>query len=102
MTKRATKTKHLRLAKPVVRTQTAVEAPSAKSVTSSFADAVLSEASQALSSEEKALDFLVASITDKLSGTGQERSQMHEFLSLILETDPALKEEILQEITLRK
>jgi hypothetical protein len=102
MTKRATKTKNLRLARPAVRTVTSSEAPTATSVTSSFADAVLSEASQALSSDEEALDFLVSSITDKLSGAGQGRSQMHEFLSLILETDPALKEEILQEIILRK
>jgi len=59
--------------------------------TSAFVDGVLTEASQAFSSETQALDFLVSSITDKLGAEGGERSQMLEFLNLILETDPALK-----------
>lgn len=102
MTKKATRTKNLQVAKQIVRRVASAKAPTVESVRSSFADGVLTEASQALSSEEKALDFLVSSITDKLGSEGQERSQMHEFLSLILETDPALKEEILQEISSRK
>lgn len=102
MTKKAIQTKNLRLANSIVRPMASAKAPTVESVRSSFADAVLTEASQALSSEEKALDVLVSCITDKLGGEGQERSQMHEFLTLMLETDPALKEEIMQEISPRK
>lgn len=102
MTKKATRTKELRPAKPAIRTAITPEGRSVESLSSSFADGVLREASQAFSSEEGALDFLVSSITSKLSGEGQEGAQMREFLGLILETDPALKEEILREIALRK
>ena len=102
MTKKAIRTKELRLTKSVVRPLATTKAPTVESVRSSFADAVLTEASQTLSSEERALDFLVSSITEKLGSEGVERTQMHEFLNLILETDPALKEEIMQEISPRK
>ncbi|MEN9846598.1 MAG: hypothetical protein RIS36_1745 [Pseudomonadota bacterium] len=54
------------------------------------------------SSETEALNFLLSSITDKLGDQGVEKAQMHQFLSLILETDPALKEEILRGICFSK
>jgi hypothetical protein len=48
------------------------------------------------------LGCLISSITEKLGDEGMEGSQMREFLSLILDTDPTLKAEILQGISLRK
>lgn len=53
-------------------------------------------------SEEEVLSSLLSSITDKLGDQGVEKAQMHEFLSLILDTDPALKEEILRGIRVPK
>lgn len=67
-----------------------------------FAQGVVEETQAAYSSEEKALDFLISNITDKLGGQGLEGAQMREFLSLILDTDPTLKEEILKGISVRK
>jgi len=49
-------------------------------------------------SEEQVLESLLSSITDKLGDQGVGKAQMHEFLNLILDTDPALKEEILRGI----
>jgi hypothetical protein len=48
------------------------------------------------------LEALLSSVTDKLGDQGVEKAQMHEFLSLILDTDPALKEEILRGIRVSK
>ncbi len=53
-------------------------------------------------SEAQALEALLSSVTDKLGDQGVEKAQMHEFLSLILDTDPALKEEILRGIRVSK
>jgi hypothetical protein len=53
-------------------------------------------------SEDQVLDTLLTRITDKLGDQGVEKGQMHEFLSLILDTDPALKEEILRGIRVSK
>ncbi len=57
---------------------------------------------EACGSEEKALNVLLGRITDKLGHRGSEQAQMHEFLTLILDTDPSLKEELLREIVIRK
>jgi hypothetical protein len=66
-----------------------------------------SEISEVLSaaggaSEGQVLDSLLSRITDKLGDQGVEKAQMREFLSLILDTDPALKEEILRGIRVSK
>ena len=53
-------------------------------------------------SEEEALNSLLSSITDTLGDHGGDKAHMHEFLSLILDTDPALKEEILRGIRVSK
>jgi hypothetical protein len=67
----------------------------------------ISEISEVLSvtggaSEGQVLDSLLSRITDKLGDQGVEKAQMREFLSLILDTDPALKEEILRGIRVSK
>lgn len=57
---------------------------------------------EAYGSEEEALNLLLGRITDKLGHRGSEQTQVHEFLTLILDTDPSLKEELLREIVIRK
>ena len=57
---------------------------------------------EACGSEEQALHVLLSRITGKLGHRGSEQAQMHEFLTLILDTDPSLKEELLREIVIRK
>jgi hypothetical protein len=53
-------------------------------------------------SEEEALQSLLSSVTDKLGDQGPDNAQLHDFLTLILETDPSLKEEILRGIRATK
>jgi hypothetical protein len=69
---------------------------------SPFAERVLDEAKQCFSSEDQALSFLVENIVDKLGEGSDDRSQMHEFLQLLLESDPVLREEILAGVCVRK
>lgn len=101
MTKKATK---LKAAEPTPRRSAKSLMPSATqpSSQSAFAQNVITEAQGVRSSEEEALSFLISNITEKLGNQGMEGAQMREFLSLILDTDPTLKEEILQGISIRK
>jgi hypothetical protein len=69
---------------------------------SQFAQGVIDDARAAERSEEEALSFLISRITDKVGEQGMGGEQMREFLTLLLDTDPTLKEEILQGITHRK
>ena len=69
---------------------------------SPFRHKVEVEPVEACGSEEEALNVLLGRITDKLGHRGSEQAQMHEFLTLILDTDPSLKEELLREIVIRK
>jgi hypothetical protein len=69
---------------------------------SPFAEQVLDEAKQCFSSEDQALSFLVENIVDKLGEASEDRSQMQEFLKLLLESDPLLREEILAGISVIK
>jgi hypothetical protein len=69
---------------------------------SPFAEQVLDEAKQCFSSEDQALSFLVENIVNKLEEGSNDRSQMHDFLKLLLESDPLLREEILAGVTVRK
>jgi hypothetical protein len=59
-------------------------------------------ATQVYSSEDQALEVLVDSIVGKLSESPQERAEMEEFLKMILDTDPALREEVLASTVIRK
>jgi hypothetical protein len=102
MTKKATK---LTATVSTPRRTTKGRAPSLPTHTSpqpEFAQSVVSKAQGVWTSEEEALGCLITNITEKLGDEGMEGTQMREFLSLILDTDPALKEEILQGISLRK
>lgn len=102
MTRKATKSKVTapgskqnngrRFSTPVISADSAVDGVA-------FSDLLSTERG---ASEDQVLDTLLARITDKLSDQGAEKAQMHEFLSLILDTDPALKEEILRGIRVSK
>ena len=77
-------------------------APDVTDPLSPFAEQVLDEAKQCFISEGQALSFLVENIVDKLGEGSDDRSQMHEFLQVLLESDPLLREEILAGISVRK
>ncbi len=53
-------------------------------------------------SEDQAIDFLLGSVVDKLSDNPDDRADMADFLGMLLETDPELKEEILASVAIRK
>lgn len=57
---------------------------------------------QCFSTEDQALEFLVGNIVEKLGEGSQERAEMADFLNLLLDTDPHLREEILAGVTIRK
>ena len=57
---------------------------------------------QVYSSEEQALEVLVDSVVGKLAGSPKEQREMADFLEMILDTDPALRSEILAHTTVRK
>ena len=102
MTKKATKLKAIQ---STPRRSTKCSMPSVPAQPKSqpqFAQNVIDEAQGVSVSGEDALGLLISNITDKLGDQGVEGAQMREFLSLILDTDPTLKEEILQGISLRK
>lgn len=64
-------------------------------------DAVESQG-QLFSSEGQALELLVGSIVDKLSDGSKDKAEMADFLNLLIDTDPRLREEILAGVTIRK
>ena len=100
MAKKATQIKELSAvtAKRVRVSESTASAPAAP-ITSPFSNAVLSEAAASQASGDEAITAVLESMLGKLSDEGDERSQMREFLNLMLDTDPTLKEEILAEIT---
>jgi hypothetical protein len=59
-------------------------------------------ARQEFSSEDQAIDFLLGSVVDKLSDNPEDRADMADFLGMLLDTDPELKEEILANVAIRK
>jgi hypothetical protein len=54
------------------------------------------------STEDQAIDFLLGSVVDKLSDNPEDRADMADFLGMLLDTDPELKEEILANVAIRK
>jgi len=69
---------------------------------SPFAQTLLAEACEATGSNSDPLNTLVENIVENLSEGGEDRAQMKEFLTLLLDTDPSLGEEILAGISERK
>jgi len=56
---------------------------------------------QVFSSEEQALEFLLSGIVEKMGGASEERSEMADFLGMLLDTDPELKAEVLAGVSIR-
>ena len=102
MTKKATTSKAITAGSPQSSRRTATKRqPKARPLIDDIALAN-GVSAESVGSEEEVLSSLLSSITDKLGDQGVEKAQMHEFLSLILDTDPALKEEILRGIRVTK
>lgn len=57
---------------------------------------------QVYSSEEQAIEVLLDNVVGRIADDSQDQREMREFLSVILDTDPTLKQEILQSTTIRK
>lgn len=101
MTKKA-----LKIVPEKVITRSIENAPSRSSVRAAPKSLTIIEADeegrQEFSSEDQAIDFLLGSVVDKLSENPEDRADMADFLGMLLETDPELKEEILANVTIRK
>lgn len=59
-------------------------------------------AKQAFSSEQQALQFFTESIASKVEGDQTQRADIQQFLQLLLETDPILREELLDGLNVKK
>ena len=57
---------------------------------------------QVYSSAEQALEVLVEGIVGKLGDSPREQLEMAEFFNMLLDTDPALRDEVLANTTIRK
>ncbi|MEY4700213.1 MAG: hypothetical protein RL326_400 [Pseudomonadota bacterium] len=102
MTKKA-----LKVAKETVVTRSLENAPSrdatrVKPKSLAIIQADDEDVRQEFSSEDQAIDFLLGSVVDKLSENPEDRAEMADFLGMLLDTDPALKEEILANVSIRK
>jgi hypothetical protein len=53
-------------------------------------------------SEEGAINFLLESVVGRLGADSPEGRDMHDFLDMVLESDPSLREELLAGATIRK
>ncbi len=57
-------------------------------------------AKQSFSSEQQALNFFTESIASKVAGDPAQRADLQQFLQLLLETDPLLREELVAELNI--
>lgn len=57
---------------------------------------------QIFSSEEQALEVLIAQVVSRYEDDPSEQAEMREFLSTVLDTDPVLRSEILAGATIRR
>jgi len=55
---------------------------------------------QVFSSEEQAIDFLLGNILEKLGDDAEAKAEMADFLTMLLDTDPQLKEEVLDGVAI--
>lgn len=66
-------------------------------------NAVVVEAQQrTFATEDEALAFFYDKLLEKSGEDPQEQGQMREFLELLVETDPALKADLLSAVSIRK
>jgi hypothetical protein len=59
-------------------------------------------AKQNFSSEQQAIQFFTESIASKIEEDPAQRADLQEFLQLLLETDPILREELLEGLNVKK
>ncbi len=57
---------------------------------------------QVFESEEGAINFLLESVVRRLGSDTPEGADMHDFLDMVLESDPTLRDELLAGATIRK
>jgi hypothetical protein len=57
---------------------------------------------QVFDSEEGAINFLLESVVRRLGSDTPEGADMHDFLDMVLESDPTLRDELLAGATIRK
>lgn len=57
---------------------------------------------QIFSSEEQALEFLLGSVVEKIGDDPTARAEMADFLTMLLDTDPELKGEVLAGVAIRE
>jgi hypothetical protein len=79
--------------------RTAEQMSKANSPLSSLTEAI---GTQVFSSEEQALEVLVSQVVSRFEEDPEEQVEMREFLNVILETDPELRNEILSGVTIRR
>jgi hypothetical protein len=56
---------------------------------------------QVFSSEEQALEFLLGSVVEKIGDDPTAKAEMADFLTMLLDTDPELKDEVLAGVAIR-
>jgi hypothetical protein len=106
MSKRATKkiveTRDSRKASPK-RTEQVSLAGASEPVPSAALKGVMDAGiKQEFSSREQALGFFIDSIVSKLGDDPASQREMREFLKLLIDTDPALCEELVQSVRTRE
>lgn len=57
---------------------------------------------QTFESEDSAINFLVGSVVNRLGADTPEGADMQDFLDMVLESDPSLREELLAGVSIRK
>lgn len=62
----------------------------------------IGEEQQVFSSEEQALEFLLGSVVEKIGDDATAKAEMADFLTMLLDTDPELKDEVLAGVAIRK
>jgi hypothetical protein len=68
---------------------------------SPLAAKVLAEMPSSFANEEEALSSLISSVLDSLGSDSDQRSEMQSFLQTLLDTDPELKKDLLEGVTVR-
>ena len=102
MTKKALKVAEEKVANRALENAPSRDAARAKPKSLAIIQVDEEDARQEFSSEDQAIDFLLGNVVDKLSESPEDRAEMADFLGMLLDTDPALKEEILSNVSIRK
>lgn len=102
MTKKALKVAEEKVATRSIENAPSRDATRAKPKSLAIIQVDEEDVRQEFGSEDQAIDFLLGSVVDKLSESPEDRAEMADFLGMLLDTDPELKEEILANVSIRK